>query len=81
MSSKPTDAVIEKIIASCDGNIWGALEALLLVNEHLETELRQLHEAVAGAATQNSWRRFTELEHAETLQHFSAQARSGLARQ
>ena len=47
MSSKPTDAVIEKIIASCDGNIWGALEALLLVNEHLETELRQLHEAVA----------------------------------
>ena len=50
MSSKPTDAVIEKIIASCDGNIWGALEALLRVNEHLETELRQLHEAVAGVS-------------------------------
>ena len=50
MSSKPTDAVIEKIIASCDGNIWGALEALLLVNENLETELCQLHEAVAGVS-------------------------------
>jgi hypothetical protein len=28
----------------------GALEALLLVNEHLETELRQLHETVAGVS-------------------------------
>ncbi|MDP3077019.1 hypothetical protein [Bradyrhizobium sp.] len=34
---------IEKIISACDGNMRGALEALLLVNEHLETELHQLH--------------------------------------
>ena len=34
---------IEKIIAACDGNMRGALEALLLVNEHLEAELHQLY--------------------------------------
>ena len=34
---------IEKIIAACDGNMRGALEALLLVNEHLESELHQLY--------------------------------------
>ena len=39
MASKRTDIAIEKIVAACDGNIHGALEALLLVNEHLEAEL------------------------------------------
>ena len=40
---------IEKIIAACDGNMRGALEALLLVNEHLEAELHQLY-ALASRA-------------------------------
>jgi hypothetical protein len=35
MASKRTEIAIEKIIAACDGNIQGALEALLLVNEYL----------------------------------------------
>jgi hypothetical protein len=43
MASKRTEVAIEKIIASCDGNIRGALEALLLVNEHLESELHRLY--------------------------------------
>jgi len=49
MASKRTEIVIERIIASCDGNTRGALEALLLVNEHLEAELHQLYAAVSFA--------------------------------
>jgi hypothetical protein len=41
---------IEKIIASCDGSMHSALEALLLVNEHLEAELHQLYAAFSLAA-------------------------------
>jgi len=47
MSFKTTEVAIEEIIAACDGDMRGALEALLLVNEHLETELHQLHTLVA----------------------------------
>jgi hypothetical protein len=45
MASKQTETVIEKIIADCDGNIHGALEALLLVNEYLEAELHRVYAA------------------------------------
>jgi hypothetical protein len=45
MASKRTEIAIEKIIAACDGNSHGALEALLLVNEYLEAELHQLYAA------------------------------------
>jgi hypothetical protein len=45
MASKRTEIAIEKIIAACDGNIHGALEALLLVNEYLEAELHRLYAA------------------------------------
>jgi hypothetical protein len=41
---------IEKIIASCDGSVRSALEALLLVNEHLEAELHQVYAAFSLAA-------------------------------
>jgi hypothetical protein len=43
MAYKRTEVAIEKIIASCDGNMRGALEALMLVNEHLEEELGRLY--------------------------------------
>ena len=45
MASKRTEIAIEKIIAACDGNIHGALEALLLVNEYLEAELHRFYAA------------------------------------
>jgi hypothetical protein len=45
--SKKSDAQIEKIIAACDGDVHGALRALMLVNEQLETELQELQAAVA----------------------------------
>jgi hypothetical protein len=47
MTSRANEAAIDEIIASCNGDMQGALKALLLVNEHLETELRQLYAAMA----------------------------------
>ena len=35
------DAAIDEVIATCNGDMRGAIKALLLVNEHLETELRR----------------------------------------
>src|SRR5258705_4662900 len=43
MACEPTDTAIEKIIASCDGNMRGALEALLLRNELLHAEVLTLY--------------------------------------
>jgi hypothetical protein len=38
---------IEKIIAACDGDLHGAIRALMLVNEHLEGELVAMQAAMA----------------------------------
>ena len=38
---------IEKIIAACDGDVHGALRALMLVNEYLEGELLAMQAALA----------------------------------
>ena len=35
------EAAIDEVIATCNGDMRGGIKALLLVNEHLETELRQ----------------------------------------
>ena len=45
MTSRPNEAAIDGIVASCNGDIHGALKALLLVNEQLEAELQQLYAA------------------------------------
>ena len=50
MSSRPSEAVIDRIVASCNGDVHGALRALLMVNEQLEAELQQLYAAVAVGA-------------------------------
>ncbi len=47
MTSRPSEAAIDEIVASCNGDMRGALKALLLVNEQLEAELQQLHAVVA----------------------------------
>jgi hypothetical protein len=47
MSTRPNETAIDRIVASCNGDIHGALRALLLVNEQLEAELQQLYAAVA----------------------------------
>lgn len=41
------EAAIDKIVAACDGDLRGALKALLLVNEQLEAELTQLYAVVS----------------------------------
>jgi hypothetical protein len=41
------ETAIDEIVARCNGDIRGALKALLLVNEQLEVELAQLHAVVA----------------------------------
>jgi hypothetical protein len=47
MTSIPNDTAIDEIVASCNGDIRGALRALLLVNEQLEAELAQLYAVVS----------------------------------
>jgi hypothetical protein len=47
MSFRSSEAAIDEIVASCDGDLRGALKALLLVNEHLEAEITQLYAAAA----------------------------------
>jgi hypothetical protein len=47
MSSRPSEAAIDQIVASCNGDIHSALKALLLINEHLEAEIQQLYAAFA----------------------------------
>ena len=50
MISDASEAAIDQIVASCNGDIRGALKALLLVNEQLEAELAQFYAAVASTA-------------------------------
>ena len=47
MSIRASEAAIDEIVASCNGDLRGALKALLLVNEHLEAEIAQLYAAAA----------------------------------
>ena len=47
MSSEPSETAIDRIVATCNGDIRGALKALLLVNEQLEAELALAYAAVA----------------------------------
>jgi hypothetical protein len=47
MISNRSEAAIDEIVARCNGDVHGALKALLLVNEQLEAELQQLYAAVA----------------------------------
>ena len=46
MISHASEAAIDQIVASCNGDIRGALKALLLVNEKLEAELAEFYAAV-----------------------------------
>jgi len=47
MSFSSSEAAIDEIVERCDGDLRGALKALLLVNEHLEAEITQLYAAAA----------------------------------
>ena len=47
MTCGPNEDAIDKIVASCNGDLRGALKALLMVNEHLEAEIAELYAAAA----------------------------------
>lgn len=47
-------AAVDKIVAACDGNVHGALEVLLLLNEHLEAEIQQLYATLSSADPEHS---------------------------
>ena len=51
MNNNLNEAVIDRIVAACNGDLRGAVKALLLVNEQLEAELAQLY-AVTGVVTE-----------------------------
>jgi len=53
MSSALNETTIDEIVARCNGDVRGALKALLLVNEQLEAELAQLHAAVEHGGLTN----------------------------
>jgi len=42
-----SDHLIDDIISSCNGDMRGAVKALLLVNEQLEAELQELYSAAS----------------------------------
>lgn len=41
------EAAIDQIVAACNGDLRGALKALLIVNEQLEAELAQIYAVVS----------------------------------
>jgi hypothetical protein len=47
MTSRLNETAIDEIVARCNGDVRGALRALLLINEQLEAELQQLQAVVA----------------------------------
>ena len=49
MKRKSNDMVIDKIVAACGGNVRGALEVVLLLNENLEIQIQQLYAALSSA--------------------------------
>ena len=54
MITDPNETAIDQIVASCNGDLRGALKALLLVNEHLEAELAQFYAAAQDEMTRGS---------------------------
>ena len=48
------DVAVEDAIATCNGDLRGALKALLILNEHLEAELMELQAAMASGGTMES---------------------------
>jgi hypothetical protein len=56
MNTHLNDTAIDEIVASCNGDLRGALKALMLVNEQLEAELLELQATFArrGAAERGS---------------------------
>jgi hypothetical protein len=51
------DAAVEDVIATCNGDLHGAVRALMLLNEVLESQIEELQAAMQGGKT---WARRTD---------------------
>lgn len=45
------DAAVEDVIATCNGDLHGAVKALMLLNEVLELQIEELQAAMRGGKT------------------------------
>jgi hypothetical protein len=45
MTHTPNEAAVNAIIATCDGDMRGAIKVLLLLNGQLESEIQELYAA------------------------------------
>ena len=51
------DAAVEDVIATCNGDLHGAVRALMLLNEVLESQIEELQAVMRGGKT---WARRTD---------------------
>jgi DNA polymerase III delta prime subunit len=63
MTQTANEAAIDAIIATCDGDMRGAISVLLRVNEQLVTELKDLYAAFEFEHDSPSERRVQRLLH------------------
>lgn len=52
------EAATDQAIAACDGNVRAALKAMIVANEFLESEVRELTQAVSHAYVRGRWKTF-----------------------
>jgi hypothetical protein len=53
------DAAADQAIAACGGDLRGALKALIVANEYLESEVCQLMQAVSHAYARGRFKTYT----------------------
>jgi hypothetical protein len=54
-ASDAYDAAIEDAIATCDGDVRGALKALIIANEFLERDLARALASIAAPSIADDW--------------------------
>ena len=53
------ETAVDQAIALCDGDMRAALRALIVANNHLESEISELRKAVSHAYTRGRFRTHT----------------------
>ena len=53
------EAAVDQAIAVCDGDMRAAVRALIVANNHLESEIAELRKAVSHAYTRGRFRTYS----------------------
>jgi hypothetical protein len=53
------EAAVDQAIAVCDGDMRAAVRALIVANNHLESEIAELKKAVSHAYVRGRFRTYT----------------------